>query len=454
MASTEGKPWSLRTRLLWQLVLAIGLLLGGLFLALDVLIDRAMYHQLDQFLASRAAALGGQLEKYDAPLKRILPAWDIAGHTDFFAIYDRNGRLQAASMNSGEGPQQLPSEQRGNITLPDGHAGRYIVLPLQHGRFAGSRLVLASERESWDQTEREMHGVLTLGFVSTLLAAVLITLLLVRRAFLHMQREAQRLPHDRPPEPGPLASTPRELQPFVEATHAALRTSWGMAERERRLSRNVAHELRTPVAEIAAVTELACQQHDPAALQQALNTVQMTNARMQRGIEALLALARFESGQEAPQTDPLDLTTLLRQLLKGQSLPAERIQAVLPAEAWVVCDAGMLERIVANLLHNALEYGDPESPVLLRVLQHKQGWCVQISNRAVALTEADLAHFGERHWRGERSADASHAGLGLALAQTMAQALNLQLQFALHQGELQATLGTMPALQDIASDQH
>ena len=50
MRSTEPRGWSLRTRLAWQLVLAIGLLLGGLFLVLDVLVDRAMYRQLDQFL--------------------------------------------------------------------------------------------------------------------------------------------------------------------------------------------------------------------------------------------------------------------------------------------------------------------------------------------------------------------------------------------------------------------
>ena len=95
MRSTEPRAWSLRTRLLWQLVLAIGLLLGGLFLVLDVLVDRAMYRQLDQFLAARTAALAQQLEQEAQALDRVMPAWDIAGHTDFFAIYDAAGRLRA-----------------------------------------------------------------------------------------------------------------------------------------------------------------------------------------------------------------------------------------------------------------------------------------------------------------------------------------------------------------------
>ena len=247
------------------------------------------------------------------------------------------------------------------------------------------------------------------------------------------------------PEPGLLASSPRELQPFVEAAHEALRQSWEMAGRERSFSRSVAHELRTPVAEIAAVTELAQRHDDPATLRQALASVRDTNARMQRGIEALLALARFESGQEAPQADPLDLAALLRQLA-GNGWPADRLRLQLPVEAWVVCDAGMLERVASNLLQNALEYGDPDVPVQLALARTPQGWWLQLRNRASRLAEGDLVRFGERHWRGGRDTDPRHAGLGLALARAMATALGLQLRFTLEGGELQAALGPIPAL--------
>ena len=221
-----------------------------------------------------------------------------------------------------------------------------------------------------------------------------------------------------------------------------------MAERERRLSRSVAHELRTPVAEIAAVTELAQRRHDVEGLRQALDSVRDVNARMQRGIEALLALARFESGQEAPQVDPLDLAALLRQLAGsgGEEWEAGRLRLLLPVEAWVVCDAGMLERIATNLLLNAMEYGDADAPVEAALEQATDGWWLQVRNRATGLADADLARFGERHWRGDREADARHAGLGLALVRAMAAALGLQLRFTLQEGQLQAALGPIPAL--------
>lgn len=96
MSSPEAdSPPSLQRRLLWRLTLGIGLLLGMLFIALDLLLDLAMYQRLDQFLAARADAFSVQLQRRGpADLDTLLAAYDLAGHTEFFAIYDGSGRLQ------------------------------------------------------------------------------------------------------------------------------------------------------------------------------------------------------------------------------------------------------------------------------------------------------------------------------------------------------------------------
>ena len=445
MSSNKPQSWSLRTRLLWQLVLAIGLLLGGLFLVLDVLVDRAMVRQMDQGLSSRAASLSQQLQGDGAPLQAVLPAWDIAGHTEFFAIYDAGKQLRAASLNSGLQPLALPANSAalGDISLPDGHLGRYRLVRLSHGAFVGGQLLVATERESWDNTERRMHGILLVGILAAIGAAVLLCLWVVRQAFSHITREAQRLPHDGPPQAGQLASTPQELHPFVDAAHTALRTSWELAQRERRLSRSVAHELRTPVAELRAASGRALAQGDTNALLQGMTQVQHATDRMQRGIDALLALARFESGQELAQPDPLDVVLLLQQL--SAALESQHLQWQLPTEAWVVCDAGMLERIVANLLHNAVEYGDAGAPVSVRLWRNGDWW-LEVRNRASQLHTDDVAHFGERHWRGQRDGDPQHAGLGLALVLAMTHALGMQVAFFLQEDTLAARLGPLPAI--------
>lgn len=244
---------------------------------------------------------------------------------------------------------------------------------------------------------------------------------------------------------GVLPGTPSELHPFVNAAYAALRNSRELAERERRLSRSVAHELRTPVAEIQAASEYALARGDVNALRHGLQQTQRTGKRMQRGIEALLALARFESGQERPQADPIDLAALLRQ--QTAVFGRECIQLPLPPEVWVVCDAGMLERICANLLQNAIEYGDANAPVRVQLTDAGSGLALEVHNHASQLAPEDLQHFGERHWRGQRDGSPQHAGLGLALVYAMAQALGLKVDFALVAGELRARLSLLQRME-------
>ncbi|WP_162111105.1 hypothetical protein [Pseudoxanthomonas mexicana] len=160
MSSPEANsPPSLQRRLLWRLTLGIGLLLGMLFVALDSLLDLTMYQRLDQFLEARASAFSVQLERRGhEDMDTLLAAYDLGGHTEFFAIYDGNGRLRTKSGNSAGGAVSLPQPAVASIhydtTLPDGHRGRAFARPLSTDGW----LVLATERESWDRTERRCTG--------------------------------------------------------------------------------------------------------------------------------------------------------------------------------------------------------------------------------------------------------------------------------------------------------
>ena len=454
MSSLEADPSpSLQRRLLWRLTLGIGLLLGTLFVALDVLLDLTMYQRLDQFLEARANAFSVQLERRGhEDMDTLLAAYDLAGHTEFFAIYDGSGRLRTKSGNSTGGtvslPQRLGASIHYDTTLPDGHRGRAFARPLSTDGW----LVLATERESWDRTERRMHGIMAGGIVLAILLAVAMCLLLVRHAFRTMTEEGSRLAAMSPDQAAQLHvdHLPREMQSYARAVRDALERSHQALERERRFSRHVAHELRTPVAEVRLAVEHALREGDAPALRKGMEAALCANARMERSIHALLALSRWESGLESPEPDPLDLSMLLRQLIDATAgshpdVPPVQLQA--PPSAWVHSDTGMLERILANLLHNALDYGDPARPVRVRLQQEADGYRLRVCNAASGLHAEDVAHFGERYWRGrDRGGDRRHAGLGLALSQALANALGLRLVFSLEHDEVIATLGPFAAL--------
>ena len=89
--------------------------------------------------------------------------------------------------------------------------------------------------------------------------------------------------------------------------------------------------------------------------------------RMQRCIDGLLALSRYEAGMDQAQIEPLELIGLLRRALAMVAGPAAKRgsgwTARLPGECWVMSDPILLERIIDNLLLNAVEYAPPEASV-------------------------------------------------------------------------------------------
>ncbi len=247
------------------------------------------------------------------------------------------------------------------------------------------------------------------------------------------------------------ATLPSELAPLAAALDRAFGRLYDALERERRFARDVAHELRTPLAEIRTSSELALRGGDAGHAAAALAISLAAVERMRRSVDGLLALARYESGQAEPQPEPLELRALLEQqqqaLGRAASARASGIGQEGVAEWWTSSDAVLLERIVANLLQNAVEYAPQDGRIVAVVVAGADGAWIEIRNPAPDLAVSDLPRLGERFWRKcpEHAPDA-HGGLGLALARTLARVLGLELRFQLAAGELAACLGPFPAL--------
>lgn len=470
MSSTERPAPSLQRRLALELVLALGLILGALFLILDHLVDRELYARLDAGLLERSHTIAAFLQAHPEPaelveLGRLMPEYEVPGHTDFFEVWAADGRSQVRSPSSGGKPLSRPPRLPGpdssvnfDLPLPDQHAGRAVAVRLTTppGSVAHpALLVVASERAPHDKLEGRIHKLLLAGIALSFIAAVLIALLAVRRGLAPLQRFGAALAGS---ESGALSAPlsaldlPQELQPFSQALDEAFTRLVALVDAERRFSADVAHELRTPLAEIRASIESA--QGAPAdtdATRDAFNASILAVERMQRAIDALLMLARQESGLAPPAVDPLDLPPLLDDLLNAlEAVARERgihLQRRWPAHQWIRCDVGALERIVSNLVRNAIEYAPAGSDVTVTLKDSDTGLHLQVSNPAPDLNDADIAQLGQRFWRKSAAGGtATHAGLGLALSRALARNLALDLEFHLEDGQLVARLGRLPAL--------
>lgn len=453
----EPAPWSLQRRLALGLVLCIGGTFAVLFLALEYWIDHAIYQRMDTSLMQRSAAVTRVLQAQDIKaLQTLMPEYEPGGHTEFFTVFDQERGMAVLRSPSSAGatlplgPIEQGTPRYYDVTLPDGHAGRALATRIPVAGGESKILVVATEREDWDRTERRVHFALVGGIALATLLATCLALYLVRRAVAFLEQAGTvvgNLRADRPLQPLG-GDFPRELRPFVDAFNLGLHHLYSAIERERRFASNVAHELRTPLTEIRTSAESALHDPDPEHAQQALQVAIQSCLRMQRSVDTLLLVARLESGQHVPTLEPLDLAALVQELLPPQTGQAlTTIQARLPAAAWIQSDQGILERIISNLLRNAMEYAPAGDTIDCCLERSDAGWLLSITNTAPNLQAADLEHLGVRFWRKDsEGGTVHHAGLGIALALALAQAIELPLRFSLTNQRLTATLGPWAAL--------
>ena len=453
--------WSMRRRLTGSLLATVGLVLVLLFVVIDRWVDREIYERLDFTLLQRAKALSHAFERRTpAQLEHMVQDFDPGGHTEFFTVFGRQGQVVLLSANSRGSPLPSGDSSEGtprffDVSLPDGHAGRALAtrLPDHEDGTDSQLLVIATERASWDQAERHIHFAL-LGAVFAALALVVgIGLLVMNHVFSVLRGasvEVERLDADAPLQPiGD--EFPRELQPFAKAFNTGIERLYDAIQRERRFSRDVAHELRTPLAEIRASAELALSNEPSAALKSSLANTIEASKRMQRSIDTLLLLARLESGQEKPSLDPFDLGQMLNQMIEALAGVAGRrdirVDTETPASAWVSSDLGIVERISSNLLRNAIDYAPKGDRVGCRLQQDEAGWWLEVSNVAPSLQAEDLRQFGQRFWRKQsEGGTVEHTGLGLALSFGLAKVLDIPLHFSLDGRRLTARFGPLPAI--------
>ncbi|MCC6708173.1 MAG: HAMP domain-containing histidine kinase [Gammaproteobacteria bacterium] len=456
---------SIARRLGLWMVIGGGALLAALFATLDHLVDSQLHERFDGALVARAQAFANVIAAREASERQLVDAWPEFAptrHEDFYQIWNSAGEVlgRAASNRGGDlarPPRAADAEPTlFDLTLPDGHRGRGVLLavwPRQGGtvRQAPWTVVVASEREAVDALEWRIHLILSYGLAFALLLMLALTLAAVR-AGLKPLREFGEDAARRALAPQAASNTPllpSELVPIGRSLDRAFQALGDALVREQRFARAVAHELRTPLAEMQFTLDRLARDDASAAPRMAILNDSL--ASMTRTVDGLLALARYEAGLETPAIEPLELCALVKRVcderVASSAARALLIDTALPAEAWVQSDAALLERVLSNLIGNALDHSPHGARVALSVVIENARATFAIVNPAPLLGAADVPQLGERYFRpASAPLDREHVGLGLALSTAIARQLQLELEFSLHDGLLQVRLGGLPVL--------
>ena len=207
---------------------------------------------------------------------------------------------------------------------------------------------------------------------------------------------------------------------------------------------NVSHELRTPLTLILSpVQELVKKGTDlPPSVQETLRLVQANGFRLLRLVNDLLEVIRLEEGSERLAREPVDLNRVAFGQAEGIAHLAERKGLRLirePVEGALVVsgDSGALEKIVLNLLNNAVKFTDEGGWVRLATRREGERAVVEVSDGGVGIPAEELPHIFDRFRQADGSSTRRYqgTGLGLSLVKELTEKLEGEVEAESRQGE-------------------
>ncbi len=210
-----------------------------------------------------------------------------------------------------------------------------------------------------------------------------------------------------------------------------------MSRLQRRFTSDVSHELRTPLTTIRMAAEVlhARRGSFPPQIARSAELLQTELDRFELLLADLLEISRYDAGVARLDAEIIDLRAVVRRAVDAHRTLATRhgcqVLTEMPAEPVAVeIDPRRVERILRNLLGNALDYGDGR-PVVVSIGADEEAAAVTVRDNGVGLRPGEAGLVFNRFWRGDPSRSRLTGGTGLGLAISLEDA-------RLHGGWLQA----------------
>lgn len=463
---------SIRSRLTITLLISVALLLGigGVFVYL--LIKSYFYREVDERLRVQALSITTvikQERKYiDVDFSdRYQPEYGKKEARRFYQLWsplppDKRSKQRSDSLLE---DQDLPrvvgtmaEPHFWSLTLPNGRPGRAIGLRYvphadRHDRERNFDpnlyidLVLAEDAGDLLNALGTIRNSLWLvGVLGFLLTAIVIRLV-VRRELMTLNFVAERAGsitadtlHLRFSED----TMPQELQPICVRLNQLLGRLEHSFERERQFSADIAHELRTPIAELRSYAELNLKWPRQTIGKFPADALKIA-LQMESMVENLLLMTRCDQEQLPVNQDEFSLRSVLEDGIVASSEKAKdrELKVIFNGskDAVLTSDRSLFYSIVNNLIGNAVEYSPPKNEVLIHYKCDEEHFLVSVTNVAPNLRPEDQGRLFDRFWRSNAARGSQeHFGLGLSLSRALADRLGFELTCSLVNGALTLSL--------------
>ena len=432
-----NKQRSIAFQLILLFTLAAGLLLAcglGIFYSIVV---RHAFAEDNAVLADKMFALSADLRENGPEIfAEEITAHHAGQHTPYWIrILDSQGRAVA------ETPQMdrlVPTQ-----TFPAGREPAEAIRTRKDYRTAGKvfsliafnehpsgkvyTLQLAQDRSSDEQVERNFALLFIAVLFGGVVASALIAIIVTRRGLRPLREMAESLSRIGPDQlKERLGSTgwPRELQPLVTAFDEMLKRLDDSFTRLSQFSADLAHELRTPIANMLGEAQVALTRDRTAAdYRETIESNVAECERLSRIVDNLLFVARVDAAREPIARKRFDARAAVEKIAEFYQTVADDHHVTIncSGDGQMYADPDLFERAVGNLLDNALRFTPEHGSIRVAVSKRNGDFEVTVSDNGSGIAAEHLPRVFDRFYRAESSRSSDGAGLGLALVKSIVE---------------------------------
>jgi signal transduction histidine kinase len=416
----------------------------GVFIVCYIWLSSSVYRNIDQDLANEWIEFRSILT--NRGMEEVKKAIELEAESEgevqhYFRLFKSDGTIlffsNMASWNRLGADlgalKQLAKSQKPvfkTVSVPQRHHGARVLYDMIGPDIVLEAGISLEENEEFLGLFKE---VFSSGMLFFLISGTLVGWFLARRALLGVEEvttTAQKITGGVFGQRVPLTVKKRgaEIDRLAKTFNDMLDRIQALMKGMRETNDNIAHDLRSPLTRIRGIAEMALTgggQSIPEYEAAAAKTIEECD-RLLEMINTMLEISETEAGAIKLKTEELDLVRLVRDAVELFLPVAEDkridLSAHFPESCYFNGDLQRLQRMLANLLDNALKYTPAGGKVSVTVTESENKILITVQDTGVGIDEHDLPHIFERFYRCDPSRSQPGIGLGLSLSLAIARA--------------------------------
>lgn len=216
-----------------------------------------------------------------------------------------------------------------------------------------------------------------------------------------------------------------ELNDLVEANNHLLDKMNKEIRKQEQFNSDVAHELRTPIAVISAQCELLkeTQNCSEADYKDAMEIIDRQTSKMQKMVEQLLSLSRFEQNKDNLRFESIQLVPMIESVCEDVDIYTEgKYEFVYELEnVAATADLNLLTLAIRNLISNATKYSNPGSKIKVECGTVGDRCFISVEDNGIGISKENISRIFDNYYRVDEARNKEGFGLGLALVKKVVE---------------------------------